>query len=69
MPIITEISRKFNASASIIQANIETIQDQVVGIAICHITGERDDWEDSLKYLSNQDVNLKVLGYARTSDI
>ena len=64
MPIISEISRQFNASASIIQANIETIQDQIVGIATCHITGERQDWEDALKFLSNQDVNLKVLGYA-----
>ena len=64
LPIIAEISRQFNASASIIQANIETIQDQIVGIAICHITGERQDWEDALKFLSNQEVNLKVLGYA-----
>lgn len=64
MPIIAEISRQFNAAASIIQANIETIQDQIVGIAICHITGERQDWENALKFLSNQDVNLKVLGYA-----
>ncbi len=64
MPIITEISRQFNASASIIQANIETIQGQIVGIAICHITGERQDWENALTFLSKQDVNLKVLGYA-----
>ena len=69
MPIIAEISRQFNASASIIQANIETIQDQIVGIAICHITGERQDWEDALKFLSNQDLNLKVLGYAPTNNI
>ena len=64
MPIIAEISRQFNASASIIQANIETIQGQIVGIAICHITGERQDWENALSFLSKQEVNLKVLGYA-----
>jgi D-methionine transport system ATP-binding protein len=69
MPIIAEISRQFNATASIIQANIETIQEQVVGIAICHITGERHDWENALKFLSNQDVNLKVLGYATADNI
>lgn len=69
MPIIAEISRQFNATASIIQANIETIQDQIVGIAICHITGERQDWENALKFLSNQDVNLKVLGYAAADNI
>ena len=69
MPIIAKISRQFNASASIIQANIETIQDQIVGIAICHITGERQDWENALKFLSNQDLNLKVLGYAPTNSI
>ncbi|WP_150467722.1 methionine ABC transporter ATP-binding protein [Francisella sp. SYW-9] len=69
MPIIAEISRQFNASASIIQANIETIQEQIVGIAICHITGERKDWENALKFLSNQDVNLKVLGYATADNI
>lgn len=68
-PIIAEISKRFNASASIIQANIERIQDKVVGIAICHITGEKQDWEDALKFLSNQDVNLKVLGYASTDNI
>ncbi|QIV94727.1 methionine ABC transporter ATP-binding protein [Allofrancisella frigidaquae] len=69
MPIIAEISRQFNASASIIQANIETIQDQIVGIAICHITGERQDWENALRFLTNQDVNLKVLGYAPADNI
>ncbi|MED7788273.1 ATP-binding cassette domain-containing protein [Francisella sp. 19X1-34] len=69
MPIIAEISRQFNATASIIQANIETIQEQIVGIAICHITGERKDWENALRFLSNQDVNLKVLGYATADNI
>lgn len=69
MPIIAEISRQFNATASIIQANIETIQEQIVGIAICHITGERQDWENALRFLSNQDVNLKVLGYATADNI
>ncbi|MDE4949167.1 methionine ABC transporter ATP-binding protein, partial [Francisella tularensis subsp. holarctica] len=62
--IIAEISRQFHATASIIQENIETIQDQIVGIAICHIPGERQDWENALRVLSHQDVNLKVLGYA-----
>ena len=51
MPIIAEISRQFNATVSIIQANIETIQDQIVGITICHITGERQDWENVLRLL------------------
>lgn len=69
MPIIAEISRQFNATASIIQANIETIQEQIVGIAICHITGERQDWENALRFLSNQDVNLRVLGYATADNI
>ncbi len=68
-PLIAEISRRYNASASIIQANIERIQNQIVGIAICHITGERKDWEEALKFLSTQDVNLKVLGYATTDNI
>ncbi|AJC48792.1 ATP-binding cassette domain-containing protein [Allofrancisella guangzhouensis] len=68
-PIIAEVSRQFNANVSIIQANIETIQDQIVGIAICHITGERQDWENALRFLSNQDVNLKVLGYAPADNI
>lgn len=68
-PIISQISKKFNANASIIQANIERIHDQIVGIAICHITGERKDWEEALKFLSTQEVNLKVLGYASTDNI
>ncbi|GAB4226028.1 MAG: ATP-binding cassette domain-containing protein [Francisella sp.] len=68
-PLIAQISRQFNAYASIIQANIETIQDKIIGIAICIITGERPDWENALRFLSNQDINLKVLGYASADNI
>ena len=46
--LISELTRQFNASASILQATIETIQNQTVGITICHLIGERQNWEDAL---------------------
>ncbi|WP_119344578.1 methionine ABC transporter ATP-binding protein [Facilibium subflavum] len=63
-PVIAELSRKFNVACNIIQANIERVQSQSVGVTICHMQGEKKSWEDALTYLNNQDLKMEVIGYA-----
>ncbi|WP_116963497.1 methionine ABC transporter ATP-binding protein [Fastidiosibacter lacustris] len=63
-PVIAELNSKFKVSCNIIQANIERIQAQSVGITICHMLGEKDNWEKALGFLHQQQIKIEVIGYA-----
>ncbi len=63
-PVISDLNAKFAVACNILQANIERIQSQSVGITICHIQGEKDKWENALEYLHQQNIKMEVIGYA-----
>ena len=63
-PVIAELNSKFNVACNIIQANIERIQAQSVGVTICHVLGEKEHWEKALNFLHQQHIKIEVIGYA-----
>ncbi len=63
-PVIAELNSKFKIACNIIQANIERIQSQSVGVTICHMLGEKEYWEKALSFLHQQQIKIEVIGYA-----
>lgn len=62
-PLITTLVQKFNITINIIQANIETIQDQTVGFTLCQLSGDHQNIDAALNYLAPTSVTAEVLGY------
>lgn len=63
-PVIAELNSKFKVACNLIQANIERIQAQSVGVTICHMLGEKEQWEKALSFLHQQHIKIEVIGYA-----
>ncbi len=61
---ISEISSKFDVSASIIFANVEIIQDEIIGTLVVILTGDRK--EEAIQYLEAQGTNVEVIENVRS---
>lgn len=64
-PIISTLLRKFDIEINTLQANIEQILGQTVGIYICQIIGDKPQWELALEYLHEHNFQFEVIGYAK----
>ncbi|QIK69483.1 ATP-binding cassette domain-containing protein [Erysipelothrix sp. HDW6C] len=62
--IISEISSQFGVKASIIYANVEIIQDEIIGALVVILSGDRQS--DALAYLTSIDVKTEVLHHGTT---
>ena len=62
-PLIATLVRKFDITISIIQANIENIQDTMIGFTLCQLAGSTDAIQQALEYAQTQAVTTEVLGY------
>jgi D-methionine transport system ATP-binding protein len=66
-PLIVTLHQKFSVTANIIQANIEQIHGETVGISICLLQGKKENWEAALNYINKNNIQFEVIGYARTN--
>ncbi|WP_257265229.1 methionine ABC transporter ATP-binding protein [Endozoicomonas sp. ONNA2] len=68
-PVITRAARQFNTDFNILQADIETVNDQAMGFLMVEIMGEPEGIEQSLRFLkglhnsSDNTVQVEVIGY------
>lgn len=65
-PLITRAARQFNTDFSILQADIETVNEKVMGFLMVEMLGEPESIERSLAFLkdpSQNTVQVEVLGY------
>jgi D-methionine transport system ATP-binding protein len=62
-PLIVSLFTRFNVVANILQANMEMVHDASIGIAICQFLGETEAVQHSLQFLSQQGIQVEVLGY------
>ena len=64
-PIISTLLKKFDIEINTLQANIEQILGQTVGIYICQVIGDKPQWELALEYLHEHKFQFEVIGYAK----
>lgn len=62
-PIIGYLISHFKLTINIIQANIETIQDQTVGVLVVEVSGEEENFQQGLKFLHGNQLNVEIIGY------
>lgn len=65
-PIIATLTKQFNVVANLIQANIERIQNQAIGISVCQLLGEKESCKNAINYIKEKQIKIEVLGYAAT---
>lgn len=62
-PLIAYLIQTFSLDINILQANIEFIKDQPIGIMFVSVSGEAMSLLKAIQYLQNQDVYVEVMGY------
>ncbi len=62
-PLVTKLIREFNLDLNILQANVEMVQDQLMGIMLTEIVGEPEQISAGLAYLKEQDQIVEEVGY------
>ncbi|MFK0573687.1 methionine ABC transporter ATP-binding protein [Endozoicomonas sp.] len=65
-PLITRAARQFNTDFNILQADIETVNEKVMGFLMVEIMGESEGIEQSLQFLKGsleETVQVEVVGY------
>jgi D-methionine transport system ATP-binding protein len=62
-PLISHLVQNFMLDINILQANIEFIKEQPIGIMFVAVSGEQIKLLKAIQYLQNQDVHVEVMGY------
>lgn len=62
-PIIGYLISHFKLTINIIQANIETIQDETVGVLVVEVSGTEDNFQQGLIFLNRNQLNVEIIGY------
>ncbi|OGT31423.1 MAG: DL-methionine transporter ATP-binding subunit [Gammaproteobacteria bacterium RIFCSPHIGHO2_12_FULL_35_23] len=63
-PLLVTLYQQFNVIANIIQADLEFIQNSLIGVSICEFRGKPEAVLQALKYLETQNLKVEILGYA-----
>lgn len=58
---ITSLIRKYNLNISILQANIEHIQETSIGWMICQLEGEESILHEAITYINQSSVTAEVI--------
>jgi D-methionine transport system ATP-binding protein len=62
--IMTQVIQQFGMNIHIIQAHVEKIRDDTMGIMIIEMIGSRLNTEPAIQFLQQQKLYVEVLGYA-----
>ncbi|MBS0290499.1 MAG: ATP-binding cassette domain-containing protein [Proteobacteria bacterium] len=64
-PIIGYLIQQYRIDINILQGNIETIQDEIVGVLIVEIKGDKANIEKSIHFLERNGLHVEILGYVQ----
>lgn len=62
-PLISHLMQQLNINLNILQANIESIRDQMMGTMVVEASGDDDKITQGIQYLSNKGVHVEQVGY------
>jgi D-methionine transport system ATP-binding protein len=60
-PLISTAIKNFDITINIKQAQIENIQDTIVGFTVCEIAGEENEVQKALAYIRSTSIKVEVL--------
>jgi D-methionine transport system ATP-binding protein len=62
-PFIADLIQRFNINLNILQANIENIHEQIVGIMLVEAAADKDKIDAAIEYLKDKNIMIEVIGY------
>jgi len=62
-PLITQLISTFGLSINILQAHMETISDEIIGVMLIEVTGSQEQLERAKTFLATQKVYVETIGY------
>ena len=62
-PLITQAVQRFSVSINILQAHIESIRHQTLGVMLVEIQGDENNIIHALDLLRSKGVHIEVMGY------
>ncbi len=62
-PVISHLARQYHINFNILQANIEIIQQQTLGVMLVEAIGEEQNLQQGKDYLLKQGLPVEVIGY------
>lgn len=66
-PIISYLISHYHIIINILQGYIETIQNQIVGVMIVEIMGDKKNIDESIQFLERNGLHVEILGYVQRS--
>lgn len=64
-PIISYLIQQYRIIINILQGYIETIQNQIVGVMIVEIVGDKENVDKSISFLERNGLHVEILGYVQ----
>lgn len=62
-PLISQLVRQYHLKINILQAHVEYIKKNAMGVMIIAVDGEKPNLDAGIQYLQNLDVQTEVLGH------
>jgi D-methionine transport system ATP-binding protein len=62
-PLIAHLMQDFGIRLNILQANIEFLKKDTLGIMITEVISHTGNLSEGISYLQQQDVNVEIIGY------
>lgn len=62
-PLIAHIVQNFNLDINILQANIEVIREEIIGVMLVQVSNIEDKLETAIQFLREKGVFVEVVGY------
>lgn len=66
-PLLAKLTEQFDIETSIVQANIDWIQNTVVGITIFELLGKPEACQQAIDYLTTQPIQFEIIGYVNST--
>ncbi len=67
-PVISELLRRSGIHLNILQANLELIRHQHLGVMIIAVEGSAEELSTAQAYLQQRDLKVEVIGYVNRND-
>jgi D-methionine transport system ATP-binding protein len=67
-PVISELLRRTGVHLNILQANLELIRHQHLGVMIVAMQGSEQELAAAKSFLENRHLNVEVVGYVSSND-
>lgn len=62
-PFIAHLIQRFSINLNILQANIETIHNEIVGIMLVEADADEQRIKEGMEYLSSKNIKVEIIAY------